>query len=102
MNAPDYAFEAIIEWARGTNNDNYSFHPQGGLSRSNNVDVLFSSMHNAKKLLPNVQIVHVPHGPPCDVIAPFTPELQDNDAGNVGQSHKRSPATISKSRWNTW
>ena len=68
INAPDYAFEAIIKWARGANNDNYSFYPQGGLSRSNNVDVLFSSMHNAKKLLPNVQTVHVPHGPPCDVI----------------------------------
>ena len=76
MNAPDYAFEAIIKWAREANNDNYSFHPQGGLSRSKNVDVLFSSMHNAKKLLPNVQTVHVPHGPPCDVITyDFVPQL---------------------------
>ena len=76
MNAPDYAFEAIIKWARGANNDNYSFHPQGGLSRSNNVDILFSSMQNAKKLLPNVQTVHVPHGPPCDVITyDFVPQL---------------------------
>ncbi len=31
MNAPDYAFEAIIKWGRAAKGDNYSFHPEGGL-----------------------------------------------------------------------
>ena len=76
MNAPDYAFEKIIKWARGAKNDNYSFYPQGGLSRSKNVDVLFSSMTNATKLLPNIQTVQVPHGPSIDVITyHFVPQL---------------------------
>ena len=68
FNAPDYAFESIIRWSRGAHEDNYSFYPPGGLSRSRNVDVLFSSMDNATKLLPSVQRVVVPHGLPCDVI----------------------------------
>jgi hypothetical protein len=76
MNAPDYAFEAIIKWARAAKDDHYSFYPQGGMSRSKNVDILFQSMHNAKQLLPSVQPVPAPNGSPCDVIVfDFVPQL---------------------------
>ena len=76
MNAPDYAFHHILQWARGANADNYSFFPDGGLTRARNVQVMFSSLRNAKQLLPSVQTVMLPHGNPCDVIAyDFVPQL---------------------------
>ena len=59
MNAPDFAFEASIEWAGSAKDDNYLFYPQGRLSRSKNVDILFQSMNNAKQLLPYVQPVPI-------------------------------------------
>jgi hypothetical protein len=70
MNAPDYAFEAIIKWARAAKDSNYLFYPQGGLSWSKNVDILFQSMNNnAKQLLPSVQPVATQNKTSCDVIA---------------------------------
>jgi hypothetical protein len=76
MNAPDYAFGAILCWARSANADNYSFYPVGGLSRNKNVDVLFASVPNADQLLPSVQTVQCPHGPTMDVITfDFVPQL---------------------------
>ena len=76
MNAPDYAFEAIIKWGRAAKDDNYSFHPEGGLSRSKNVDILFQSMNNAKQLLPSVQPVPTQNETFCDVITfDFVPQL---------------------------
>jgi hypothetical protein len=32
MNAPDYAFEAIIKWARADRDDNYTFLPEDGFA----------------------------------------------------------------------
>ena len=56
--------------------DGYSFYPNGGQSRTNNVDVLFQTVTNAQRLLSSVITVAVPHGPPCDVIAyEFAPQL---------------------------
>ena len=76
MNAPDYAFESVLKWARSAQADGYSFFPDGGQSRMRNVDVLFKSVANAHRLLPSVLPVNVPHGPPCDVIAyEFAPQL---------------------------
>ena len=76
MNAPDYAFESILKWARSASADTYSFYPDGGLSRLRNIDELFSSMKNAKQLLPSVYTVACPHGSLCDVIAfDFVPQL---------------------------
>ena len=69
MNAPDYAFESILKWARNAHADGYSFYPNGGPSRIHNIDVLFKSVANAQRLLPSVISVAVPHGAPCDVIA---------------------------------
>ncbi len=85
MNAPDYAFEAIITWSRCAHEAKYSFYPPGGLTRARNVNVLFSSMDNANKLLSAVQNVVVPHGLPCHVIVyDFVPQLlsllQDHDS----------------------
>jgi hypothetical protein len=54
MNAPNYAFSAIIKWARAAKAHNYSFYPQGGLSHSKNVDILFQPMNNAKQLCQSV------------------------------------------------
>jgi hypothetical protein len=76
MNAPDYASEAIIKWGRAAKDDNYSFHPQGGLSRSKNVDILFQSMNNAKQLLLSVQPVPTQNETSCVVITfDFVPQL---------------------------
>ena len=76
MNAPDYAFTAVLKWARGASKEGYSFNPKGGQSRMQNVDVLFNSVENAKRLLPTVKRVDVPHGPACDVITfEFAPQL---------------------------
>ena len=68
LNAPDYAFGAVLEWARSANASGYSFYPTGGLSRSRNLEVMFKSVHNAHRMLPSVRAVEVPHGPPIDVI----------------------------------
>jgi hypothetical protein len=77
MNAPDYKFEANIKWARAAKDNNYSFYPQGGLSRSKNVDILFQSMNNAKQLLPSVQPVPTQNETSCNVIAfDFVLQLQ--------------------------
>ena len=76
MNAPDYAFKAIMKWARAAKDDNYSFFPKRGLSRSKNVDILFQSMTNATQLLPAIQPVSEANVSQCDVIAfDFVPQL---------------------------
>jgi Plavaka transposase len=76
INAPDYAFASVLTWARNAQADGYSFYPVGGISRTNNVDVLFKSVTNAQRLLPSVKTVDVPHGSPCDVIVyEFAPQL---------------------------
>ena len=76
INAPDYAFGLILSWARGASAEEYSFRPQGGLERSRNVEVLLNSIANAKQLLPVVQTVQGPHGPPSQVVVfDFVPQL---------------------------
>ena len=109
MNAPDYAFEAINEWVRAAKADNYLFYPQGGLSRSKNVDVLFQSMNNAKQLLPSVQPVPTQNKTSSDVIGfDISPQLlrllqncrmmiQDNlvlDMQNPLQQYKKPNGNI--------
>ncbi len=44
MNAPDYAFASTLRWARAAHAGEYSYHPEGGLSRMRNIDVLFVSL----------------------------------------------------------
>lgn len=76
INAPDYAFPAVLEWARNAHEQGYSFHPTGGVERSRNIDELFKAMHNARRMLPSVTRVVVSHGPPVDVITfEFAPQL---------------------------
>ena len=76
MNAPDYAYASVLRWARGANAAGYSFNPEGGLSRSRSVDLLFSVVKNARQLLPSVVNVTVPYGLPRDVIVfDFVPQL---------------------------
>ena len=76
MNAPDYAFTDVLSWARDAHADGYSFYPDGGLSRMRSVDVLFKTMKNAKRLLPSVTTIIVPHGPPREIITyEFAPQL---------------------------
>ena len=47
MNAPDYAFGKILEWARNAHQDKYTFYPQGGMGRATNIKALVDSMENA-------------------------------------------------------
>jgi hypothetical protein len=68
LNAPDYAFHAILTWARGAIADGFSFRPEGGQTRRRNVERLYALMNNATQLLPTVRTVAVPQGPSCDVI----------------------------------
>ena len=78
MNAPDYAFKSIMEWARDAHADGYSFKAVvGGVSRSKNVDSLIkNSVHNARLVLPSVLTVNCPHSPHLDVICfDFVPQL---------------------------
>ena len=76
MNAPDYAFGFVLQWARAASAAKYSFAPPGGLSSNRNIDVLFASLSNARQLLPSVVNVDVKHGPPVDVIVfDFVPQL---------------------------
>ena len=77
MNAPDYAFHAILTWARAAIANGFSFQPEGGLTRRRNVERrLYAMMNNATHLLPTVRTVAAPHGPSCDVITfDFVPQL---------------------------
>jgi hypothetical protein len=76
MNAPDYAFKDVLSWARDAQADGSSFYPDGGLSRMQSVDLLFKAMTNAKRLLPSVTVVSVPHGLPQKIITyEFAPQL---------------------------
>ena len=76
INAPDYAFRLIIEWARSAKNDGYSFLPPGGLTRNSNVELLFKSLPNASLLRPSVQPVQRVDGSSSEVIVfDFVPQL---------------------------
>lgn len=66
-NAPDYAFGHVLEWARESSLDGYSYQPMGGLSRARNVDALIHSVRNGDKILPYMKRVEV-KGEPSDVI----------------------------------
>ena len=77
MNAPDYVFKSIMEWARDAHADGYSFRAvAGGVSRSKNVDSLINWVHNARLVLSSVLTVNYPHPPDSDVICfDFVPQL---------------------------
>jgi hypothetical protein len=77
MNAPDYAFKSIMEWAQDARADGYSFKAVvGGVARSKNVDSLINSVHNGRLVLPSVLTVNCPHPPDSDVICfDFVPQL---------------------------
>jgi hypothetical protein len=77
MNAPDYAFKSMMEWARDACADGYSFQAvTGGVARSKNVDALINSVHNGRLVLPSVLTVNCPHPPESDVICfDFVPQL---------------------------
>jgi hypothetical protein len=77
MNAPDYAFSKILKCAHSAQAEGYSFHPaNGGLSRTQNIDVLFASLKNAKRVLPSVSMVRFKDGSSSGVITfDFVPQL---------------------------
>jgi hypothetical protein len=76
INAPDYAFRLIIEWARLAKNDGYSFLPPGGLTRNSNVELLFKSLPNASLLCPSIQPVQHVDGSSSEVIVfDFVPHI---------------------------
>ena len=53
IKATNGAFGKILLWAREAASAQYSFYPQGGMSRNKNVENLINSMENAKHLLPS-------------------------------------------------
>ena len=59
MNAPDYAFaNKILKWAQCAQEEGYTFQPaNGGLSCTRNVDALYASLTNTKRLLPLIATV---------------------------------------------
>ena len=77
MNAPDYAFARILKWAQGAQADGYTFQPaNGGLLRTQNVDVLFASLTNAKRLLPSIATVQLNNSTISDaIIVEFVSQL---------------------------
>jgi hypothetical protein len=77
MNAPDYAFARILKWAQCAQVEGYSFQPANdGLLCTRNVDVLFASLTNAKRLLPPVVTVQWNNSATSDVITfEFVPQL---------------------------
>ena len=69
INAPDYAFTKILKWAHSAQAEGYSFHRANGeLSRMQNINVLFASLKNAKRLLPSVSTVEFQDGTNSHVI----------------------------------
>ena len=76
MNAPDYAFHAILTWAHAAIADGFSFRPEGGQTRYRNVEQLYAMLNSATQLLPTVRTIAAPHRPSCDVITfDFVPHL---------------------------
>ncbi len=101
------SFGLIVAWARGASAEEYSFRPQGGLERSRNAEVLLNSIANAKQLLPVVQTVQGPHGPPSQVVVlDFVPQLISLLQSwslmiqeNVVLRFTKSPWPVSESWW---
>ena len=76
INAPDYAFHLIIDWACSAKNNGYSFLTPCGLTQNANVDLLFKSLPNAFILCPSFQPVKCVDGSSSNVIAfDFVPQL---------------------------
>jgi hypothetical protein len=76
INAPDYAFRLIIEWACLAKNDGFIFLPPGGLTWNSTVELLFKSLPNASLLCPSVQPVQHVDGSSSEVIVfDFVPQL---------------------------
>ena len=76
INAPDYAFGKVLDWAKGASADNYDFAPVGGRIRRKAIEALFPTIENSKLLLPSIVTVPVPHGPPIDIVAyDFVPQI---------------------------
>ena len=77
VNAPDYAFRLIIEWALSAKNDGNSFYPPGGVTARNaKVDILFKSLPNATLLPPSIQpVLHLDGSPSKVIVFDFVPQI---------------------------
>ena len=78
IQAPDYAFGLILKWAQQASSEGYTFNPEaGGLSHTDVIDNLFSSVLNAERLLPSVRSIPCPNGgSPSEIICfDFVPQL---------------------------
>jgi len=76
MNAPDYAFTKIMQWAKQAFQNGYNFEPTAGTSRKSNIQQLQNLCFQSKSLLPKVQTVNIPHGLASKiVIFDFIPQL---------------------------
>jgi len=68
MNAPDYAFSQIISWACDARINGFTFQPPAGLKRKHNIAYLRQKIFQSDKLLPKIETVMLPHGPPSEVV----------------------------------
>jgi len=79
MEAPDYAFQTIMEWARDCHQQGFDFSPPC-MTRKANITWMYSSIHNAKHMLPHLVSTPLPVPLPkmshVDVICyDFVPQL---------------------------
>lgn len=68
MNAPDYAFERILEWARKNYEEGFNFNPSKGKTMKSNLDWMFKMTENAGMRLPKIVPVQVEDGVTSEVI----------------------------------
>jgi hypothetical protein len=79
MECPDYAFKAIMEWARKCFEAGFDFNPKSK-TRLGNLKWMYDALHNAEQMLPKIKTIILPDALPnmtsMDVICyDFVPQL---------------------------
>jgi hypothetical protein len=60
MECPDYAFKCIMDWAHNCFEAGFDFNPKSKTRLGNLRKWIYSSLHNAKQMLPNVMSIQLP------------------------------------------
>ena len=68
MNAPDYAFRKILEWAQRSVASGFDFNPEHGLNKKVNMKWMVAMTSNADKRLPTVEPVSLADGEVAEVV----------------------------------
>jgi hypothetical protein len=59
MECPDYAFKAIMEWARKCCDAGFDFNPKSK-TRLGNLKWMYDALHNAEQMLPHLEPIDLP------------------------------------------